>query len=323
MRIAAIDIGTNTVLLLVAEVDQHGKIDTLAYEQRLPRLGRGVAEHHNVTREAMEAVARVLMEFRVIYTSLNVEKVIACGTSAVRAARNRNQFLAHIKAVTGLDVSVLSGDEEALWTYRGALSGIREVGSLATVIDIGGGSTEVIVGDRKTVHQRLSLDIGSVHLTERYLKRSPPDTEEVEHALRVVQMEFERLSGFHFSGTVLVGVAGTVTTVAALAQGLPTFDLSKIAGYRLSKNSVDRAYRMLRMKTADQIRKLSDVTEGRADILFAGVLILREFMERFKFGTIITSERGVRYGLVMQAWERKFTGNERRFTGNDGNFGNW
>ena len=319
MRIATIDIGTNTVLLLVAAVDQQGEIETLAYEQRLPRLGRGVDEHRYITREAMEAVAKVLMEYRVISTSLDVEKFIICGTSAVREAHNRDQFLAHIKVTTGLDVNVLSGDEEALWTYRGAISGISSrvstkgldvqlrqgVKDKTTVIDIGGGSTEVIVGNRTTVQHRASLDIGSVRVTERYLKHNPPDTEELEHALEVVQLELGRLSGFDYSGTTLVGVAGTVTTVSALAQGLTSFEVSKLAGYRLSKESVGWVYRMLRMKTSNQIRKLSDVTEGRADILLGGLLILREFMERYKFDEVITSERGLRYGLVIRECGRE------------------
>ena len=309
MRLAAIDIGTNTVLLLVADVSEKGEIETLAYEQRLPRLGRGVDEHNNVSRDAMEAVAKVLMEYRAIYTSFNVEKVIPCGTSAVRDAHNRDQFLAHIKATTGLHVHALSGEEEALLTYRGALSGIPELDKNATVIDIGGGSTEVIVGDSKSIHARLSLDIGSVRLTERYLKHSPPDTDELEHTARAIQLQFDRLSDFEFGGTTLVGVAGTVTTVAALAQGLTSFELSKIAGYQLSKDSVNWVYRILRMKKAKQIRELSGVTEGRADVLFAGVLIFQEFLGRFKFDGIIVSERGVRYGLVVREWERKFTGN--------------
>lgn len=304
MRIATIDIGTNTVLLLVADVTADGEIDTLAYEQRLPRLGRGVDEHRHITREAMEAVTKVLMEYRVISTSYNAEKVIACGTSAVRDAENRDQFVSYIKATTGLDVTVLSGEEEALLTYRGALSGVRDVYDKAAVIDIGGGSTEVIVGDRMAVHHRASLDIGSVRVTERYLKHDPPETEEIEHVLAAVQEEFRRLSSFDFSRTMLVGVAGTVTTVAGLAQGLLSFERSKIAGYRLSKDSVAWVYRMLRMKSSKQIRELSDVTEGRADILLAGVLILQEFMERFRFEGIITSERGIRYGLAIREREK-------------------
>lgn len=307
MRIAAIDIGTNTVLLLVADVSEKGEIETLAYEQRLPRLGRGVDEQNKISRDAMQAVAKVLMEYKAIYTSFNVEKVIPCGTSALRDADNRNQFIAHIKATTGLHVDVLSGEEEALLTYRGALSGVPELDKKATVIDIGGGSTEVIVGNSRSIHARLSLDIGSVRLTERYLKQSPPDTDEVEHTIRAVQLEFDQLSDFEFGGTTLVGVAGTVTTAAALAQGLTSFDLSKIAGYRLSKDSVSWVYRILRMKKAKQIRELSDVTEGRADVLFGGVLVLREFMQRFKFDQIITSERGVRYGLVVKEWENAHT----------------
>ena len=304
MTIAAIDIGTNTVLLLVARVDGQGQIETLAYEQRTPRLGRGVDEHRNITRAAMEAVSRVVMEYRVIATSYKAERIVACATSAVRDAKNRRQFISYMKSKTGMDVEVLTGDEEALMTYRGAVSGIRDLEGRATVVDIGGGSMEVIVGDRNTINHHVSVDTGSVRVTERYLKTSPPETDEVEKALAAIQNEFTGLADFEFSGSTLVGVAGTVTTVAALAQGLDTFDLSKIAGYRLSKDAVGWVYRMIRTKKPDEIRKLSEVVEGRADILFAGVLILQAFMERFKFESIVTSERGVRYGLALQEWEK-------------------
>lgn len=303
MILAAIDIGTNTVLLLVAHVDDAGTIHPLAYEQRIPRLGKGVDAARNLQPDAMQRVADVLVEYKAICKQYNADRLVVCGTSAVRDARNRDEFLALVREKTGLDVEILSGHEEAHWTYRGAISGVPGV-RRATVVDIGGGSTEITVGtDREVVHA-LSLDIGSVRLTERFFKHDPPDDAELKQAIAYTEGQLSALPAGHVAGTTLIGVAGTVTSLAALAQGTKSFSIAAVANYRLTAETVNDLFRTLQSMRSEEIRELSPVLEGRSDVILAGTLILREIMEHFHFGEIIVSERGVRYGLVIREFEK-------------------
>jgi exopolyphosphatase/guanosine-5'-triphosphate,3'-diphosphate pyrophosphatase len=307
VNLAAIDIGTNTVLLLIASVDEGGRITPLAYEQRIPRLGKGVDASRNLRQEAIGRVLDVLQEYRKLIAGFAVDAVVICGTSAVRDAANRDDLAASIKAHTDWDLEVLGGEEEALWTYRGAISGVREA-DRATVVDIGGGSTEIIVGNRVTIKQKISLDVGSVRLTERIFRHDPPTHPELETAIEVVEEEIARAGRFEFAGSRLIGVAGTATSLAVLAQGIQEFDMHAVTNYRMSVDSVNELFRRLRGMPSGMILDLSPVMAGRADVIVAGTLILREIMEHFRFDELTVSERGVRYGLVLREWERRQSG---------------
>lgn len=299
MRIAAIDIGTNTVLLLIADVDDTGIITPLAYEQRIPRLGKDVDTHRIISRAAFDRVASALREYKTLCDRLSTERIVAAGTSAVRDARNREDFIAYIKAQTGIDIEILSGDEEARLAYFGAVSGLTS-GDQITVLDIGGGSTEITVGTRGNIYDRVSLDVGSVRLTEKFFKHDPPTASELLQAREFITDSLRCLPHFDFTNSLTIGVAGTVTTLAALDQGLKHFEREKITNYRLTRQVVYTLLQRLQtMKVAD-ILALSSVTEGRADILTAGTLILHTFMELTGVKTIVVSERGVRYGLVLR-----------------------
>jgi exopolyphosphatase/guanosine-5'-triphosphate,3'-diphosphate pyrophosphatase len=299
MTIATIDIGTNTVLLLVAEIDSAGRIKTLAYEQRVPRLGRGVDQHRNLHQDSMERVVDVLNEYKTTMAQYRPVRIVVCGTSAVRDAHNRDEFVGMVRERTGFDLEVLSGEEEAQWTYRGAISGIPGV-QKATVVDIGGGSTEITTGDREHITHKVSLDIGSVRLTERCFKHDPPTHPELEKAIEIAEEELFKAKDFPFSGSTLIGVAGTATSLAILNQGLREFRVEAVTNYRLKLEDVYALFRSLRGMPSSQIHSLSAVMEGRADVIAAGVLILREIMAHFKFEEMIVSERGVRYGLVVR-----------------------
>jgi exopolyphosphatase/guanosine-5'-triphosphate,3'-diphosphate pyrophosphatase len=316
VTIASIDIGTNTVLLLVASTRADGEIVPLAYEQRIPRLGKGVDEHRRLHPESMARVAEVLKEYREILRPLRPDAVVVCGTSAVRDAANREEFCDLVKRETGYDLEVLSGQEESLWTYRGAISGVTGP-ARATVVDIGGGSTEISVGTRMAVEKDISLDIGSVRITERIFRGDPPAVEEMDHARTLVREHLARAAGFPFAGTSLIAVAGTATTLALLAQGSRRFDIRAVTNYRLTFAAVEQMLQTLRAMSSSAIRDLSEVMAGRADVITAGALILREVMECFGFGEAVVSERGVRYGLVVREAERQQTAGKReRITGN-------
>jgi exopolyphosphatase/guanosine-5'-triphosphate,3'-diphosphate pyrophosphatase len=303
MTIATIDIGTNTVLLLVATVDTRGSLRTLAYEQRIPRLGRGVDARRILQPEAISRVVHVLREYTDIIKRYAVDHVLVCGTSAVRDALNRLELVDAIHRETGYHLEVLSGDDEAVWTYRGAISGLGHAGS-AVVLDIGGGSTELIVGDGRTIGQRTSIDVGSVRLTERFFKSDPPAPSEIQEASAMIDTSLKD-SNLHLpDGAQWVGVAGTVTTLVLVAQGKTSFAVEGVTNTILSHSDVHAMFGRFAALRASDIRKISAVLEGRADVILAGTLVLRKIMERYQIPMITVSERGLRYGLAIREWER-------------------
>jgi len=301
--VASIDIGTNTVLLLVATIDPGGIIHTHEYEQRVPRLGKGVDADRNLQPDSMARVSAVLGEYRSLLQRYSPERIIVAGTSAVRDARNKGQFLDLIRREAGFEVEVLSGADEALWTYRGAISGVPGLAQ-ATVLDIGGGSTEITAGDREQIKESCSLDIGSVRLTERFFIHDPPHASEIASASRWVAEALSRPGGFNFRGTTLIGVAGTATSLAILDQGLREFSIRAIMNYVLTVDRVEALLDKLRTMSSSEILRLSAVLKGRNDIILAGTLILREVMAHHGFNSMIVSERGVRYGLAIREWVR-------------------
>lgn len=310
MRLAAIDIGTNTVLLLVADVDENGVIHPIKHLQRFPRLGKDVGRQGIIHPSAFERIAQVVSEYNNLSKQLGAEKVIACATSAVRDSANKKEFITYIKTTSGLDVEVLSGENEALWSYRGAISGFPSLDKKAVVLDIGGGSTEITYflpnkKNSKPLFQCHSLQIGSVRLSERYFKHDPPSESELQSAIQAIMQEFSRVSFPELASFQLVGVAGTVTTLACLELKLMEFDIEKVSGFKMSRDTVGIWTRKLSSLQSNEIRTLSNTTEGREDILTAGVLILNEFMKHFGFESVVVSERGLRYGLVIYEWEQQ------------------
>jgi exopolyphosphatase/guanosine-5'-triphosphate,3'-diphosphate pyrophosphatase len=248
-------------------------------------------------------VIAVLHEYRELMAPFAPGATAVCGTSAVRDAANREEFSRRVRLETGFALEVLSGQEEALLTYRGGLSGMPQAGRY-TVVDIGGGSTEIISGTSGEIGERISLDIGSVRLTERCLRHDPPTPGELEAAIEVTENEIERAARFPFAGSTLVGVAGTATALAVLAQGLKVFDVASVTNYRLGRETVESLFRTLRVMPSSMIGGLSEVMAGRSDVIVAGTLIAREIMAHFKFDSMTVSERGVRYGIALRESER-------------------
>ena len=306
MTVASIDIGTNTVLLLIARIDDDGNISPIVYEQRAPRLGKGVDASKNLKRDSMQRVIEVLKEYKTIIEHHRPERTVVAGTSAVRDARNCAEFASLVQSETGLNLEVLNGDDEAYWTYKGAISGIPDI-KRATVVDIGGGSTEITIGDTQRITNKISLNIGSVRLTERFFKHDPPTHPELEAAITLVEDELAKPKGFAFKGSTLIGVAGTATSLALLDQGIKEFSIQAVTNYRLRLDNVYTLFRTLRAMPSSEVLNLSNIMNGRNDVITAGVLILREVMAHYKFNEVIVSERGVRYGLAIREWEQRLS----------------
>jgi exopolyphosphatase / guanosine-5'-triphosphate,3'-diphosphate pyrophosphatase len=301
MRLASIDIGTNTILMLVADAGTDGSLSIVKEEHVIARLGKGVDEHGTIQEETFHRVRDILARLQETAFSLGIQQLAVCGTSALRDALNRQEFISFIKKHLSIDIKILSGQEEAELTYLGAVSEYLEgspSGKFA-VLDIGGGSTELIVGTGSDISSAISRDIGSVRITERILKTSPPDTAALENAVKFIQNHLQHLSPLS-SGTTLIGVAGTLTTLAALDRQLQNFDRALIHRHVLTETVIEEIFRKLKHLTLDEIKAFPQIHPERADILLAGILILLETLRTIHVQKITVSVRGLRYGILLR-----------------------
>lgn len=304
-RIASIDIGTNTVLLLIADTDTDGRITTVHEEQRIIRLGKNVDSNRNIGIEGLMKCVAVLQSYRAIAEKYSCEELTACGTSALRDAHNRDWFVREIKKQAGVEIEILSGDEEALWTYQGGrlvLPDSEADDSDLLVIDIGGGSTEFIVGSQNGITHKISLDIGAVRMTEMFIKSDPVKPQE-ETSLKhyVASLLTEKLEHYALGKDIrCIGVAGTVTTLAAMEQNMEKYQPDKINGYVISKTGLLKLLDDLRPMTQSERQMIKGLQPERADVIFAGGLILLEALNYFRLDRITVSDYGLRYGLILR-----------------------
>jgi exopolyphosphatase/guanosine-5'-triphosphate,3'-diphosphate pyrophosphatase len=306
MRVAAIDIGTNTILLLIAEIQAGGITTILHDEQVIARLGKGVDADRVINHETFQRVESFLLQYKTTCDGFNVDRICAVGTSAVRDAMNRNDFIAFIKEKTGIEIEILSGDDEAQWTYRGGISEFTGKGERFSVIDIGGGSTEIILGDSTNIHTKVSVDLGSVRITERILKSSPPEIEALITAHDFITSHIPKEQVVDIPETFAIGVAGTLTTLAAMHQQLPEYLPGKVSGYVLTAADVGSIFGLLKDKSPSQIALFPQISAGRADILLAGIMILMGYMEISGLQQITVSDRGLRFGIIYREIENQF-----------------
>jgi exopolyphosphatase / guanosine-5'-triphosphate,3'-diphosphate pyrophosphatase len=299
---AAIDIGTNSVLLLVA--DSSGDPLTVLHEQsNIPRLGRGVDMDKILQPESCNRVISVLSAYKA-FLKLNypeaVQSTIVTATSAVRDASNREFFLELVKNMTGWNIRILSGKEEAEITFRGALSVLPNSDISRMVIDIGGGSTEIAYGSIAGLKSAFSLDMGSVRFSERFLKSSPPKKTEIKRIRDEVLKLLTDTKKIE-TETEIVGVAGTVTSVAALELGLDEYDPEKINGHRLSRKSIGSFVDEFSRLNSNQIEhKYPQFLKGRGDVILGGLLILDRFLEWHGRDACTVSTGGIRHGVLIE-----------------------
>ena len=301
-RLGAIDIGTNSVRLLVADVDGAGAdaaMHTIDRRMRITRLGQDVDEARRLRPEAIDRTLAALREYRGALDDLGARRVRATATSAARDAANRDDFFGPAGDVLGIEPELISGNEEANLSFVGATAGLSEPAPYL-VVDIGGGSTEFIVGTREP-DGLISVDMGSVRLTEQYLASDPPAPEELSAAKSIVRdhlADVEREIPTVLDAGTLVGVGGTITTVAAIELGLPDYDPDKINHLRLTKAAAEDVFRTLATETAEQRRHNPGLDPGRVDVIVAGALELVTIMRAYGFDEVLVSEADILDGLV-------------------------
>jgi exopolyphosphatase / guanosine-5'-triphosphate,3'-diphosphate pyrophosphatase len=301
MRVAVVDIGTNSTRLLVADVED-GTVSELERRSTVTRLGRGVDTSRQLSADAIEDVSQTVGEYISIYEPLEPDVVTAVATSAVRDAENSGAFLAELRERFALNARMLDGAEEARLTYLGATAD-RAPADGTLVVDIGGGSTELVVGSGPEVSFYASLQAGTVRHTERYLTTDPPAGEDLEPlADDVRQLIYAELEKAHFfSVKEGIAVAGTPTSLAAIEQELDPYDPDAVHGSTLSLDSIQRLYSMLASMTLEQRLEVTGLHPGRAPTIVAGVVILIQVMRAFGLQRIEVSEHDILYGVALEA----------------------
>lgn len=308
---AGIDIGTNTLRLLIAEFSSDGKYHKVKSERYITRLGEGISSTGSLKETAMERTSSVLKRFAKICSEYPLNGIYAVATSAVREASNGPDFIKKIKLEAGLDVDVISGDEEARLTMLGISSGLDFKGSDFLLMDIGGGSTEFIFVSEGDIISKVSTDIGVVRFTEQYLKSDPPQTEEIEKLETAILECLNKLKGSASppyqggagGGVFLVGTAGTVTTLAAIDQKMTVYDPREINGYKISRAGIKNIRTLLLSMTMKKRMEIPGIEEGREDLIAAGVVLVDKVMELFGFNEILVSDSGLREGLVIDIYQ--------------------
>lgn len=295
MRVAAIDVGTNTVLLTILDLDPAGPRVVLEHAS-ITRLGAGVDRTRTLSAEACARTLRKLHELASLTRDHHVQTTYAVGTSALRDANGGAKFVREATAVLGAELCVLDGAEEARLTFAGATWQLPLEGAVC-VVDIGGGSTEIVEGvvrgDSSHLTSAVSLDIGSVRLFERNVTFDPPSPEELATIRDTVRAELARLPAPRAG--VMIGVAGTVTTLVALSGK------RALHGAELTVREVDRLERELARRTLAERLELTGLEPGRADVIPVGALILGEILRWRGVDGLVTSDRGVRWGLLRHA----------------------
>jgi exopolyphosphatase / guanosine-5'-triphosphate,3'-diphosphate pyrophosphatase len=304
MRVAVVDLGTNTTRLLVADVE-NGDLVELEKRTTITRLGQGVDATGRLADNAMDRVRETLDEYRQVMDQLDAGEVIAVATSAMRDAANGPEFRDELNRRYGIDARTISGDEEARLTFLGATSGrTAAAGSPAStvVIDIGGGSTEYVVGSEGADPDfHISAQLGSRRHTERFLQSDPPAHEELEALAADVRRIIEESVPEEVRDRTAEGiaVAGTATTLAAIDQELDPYDPEKVHGYRLGLAAAERIQAMLASLPVEERRKVTGLHPDRAPVIVAGVTILVESIRAFGLDEIEISESDILQGAAM------------------------
>lgn len=300
MKIGAIDIGTNSMRLLVAEYID-GKLYNREKFVNTTRIGQGVDSEGYISEEAIERNIKALKEFSDIANEKGCEYIYCIGTSALRDSKNGNEFIDLAKEETNVDVDIISGEEESNLGFIGVLQGLDDTNNIL-VLDIGGGSTEFILGDESGIKYAKSENVGALRMTEKFLATDP-----------ICENEFEDMSNFieeTISDTInilkeknirqIVGIGGTITSVSAINQELETYSMEKIHGSKVNEKELDNILQNLKKMTLNDKKNIKGLQPKRADIITAGVRILNIIMKKLEKENIIVSEYDNLEGLICQ-----------------------
>lgn len=305
MRYAAVDCGTNSIRLLVSEQAADGSLVELDRRLEMVRLGQGVDATGAFHPDALARTFAATQEYARIIADLGVDRVRFVATSAARDAENSEEFFAGIEERIGVRPEIISGDEEARLSFAGAVSGVPGLPEPVLVIDIGGGSTELILGRGTEIEQAASVDVGSVRIRERFLHDDPPTVDQVLQAQRYVD-DLLALSAVELSQAASwIGVAGTVTTLAGVYLELPAYDRERVHGCRIGVSDVIESCADIIATPVEELRAIPSMHPKRADVIAAGALICARVAVQVGASELVVSESDILDGLIMAMAETR------------------
>jgi exopolyphosphatase / guanosine-5'-triphosphate,3'-diphosphate pyrophosphatase len=309
MRVAAIDVGTNTILLLVAERQSDGTFAAIAERATITRLGEGVDGSKRLAPAAVARTCACLRQYAAVVSDCGADRIAVVGTSAMRDAAGGEEVRACVRSAFGVEARVIAGQEEARLTFRGALSGLSlEPDEEVAVFDIGGGSTEVVLGRNEASVQTSrfsqSFDIGSVRLTERHVRHDPPTRAELDSLVRSAAEAFACVPPIGSTPIPPVGVAGTVTTLAAVVLGVTPYQGAQVHGQTIRRKDLESVVHDLGRMDLQVRQSVKGMEPRRADVIVAGGIIALALLEHWGVNSLVVSDRGVRWGLAEELAEQ-------------------
>ena len=307
-RVASLDLGTNTFRLLIADCNDDGKLLPLLRKRIITRLGEGFHLNGRIQSQAVNRARTALKSFSSILDDYRVEQVFAVATSVVREAENGDVIARELSKGSGIPIRILTGMEEANLTLKGVFSVLSDVGRLVLVVDIGGGSTELILsGDTGPVKTE-SINLGVVHLAEQLITSDPPSKQDIAHLHSQIRKNLSLNTDSRYLETSpadknalsLIGTAGTVTTLAAIDQELVDYDPVKINNYLLHRETLKAIYTRLIILPLTERAGIPGLEKGREDLIIPGTAILLEIMDLFKSTVLTVSDAGLLEGVLLQ-----------------------
>ncbi|MBW1964419.1 MAG: Ppx/GppA family phosphatase [Deltaproteobacteria bacterium] len=302
--IAAIDLGSQTFRVAVVRIVDN-RPQVLASELKNVRLGQGLSANGRLNENAIKRGIETLRDFRNVFNKFRVSDVIACGTAALRNAANAGEFL-DLAGAEGFNIKILSGDEEAFMSVMGVRTSLPDISAPFLVVDVGGGSSEVVLATSNKTLFNWSLNIGAVNLTEEFIRTDPPLPGELEKLGFHIRQKLSDLPAKlpEFPKTV-VGVGGTATTLAAMALGMKKYDPRRIRGYALGSQELDKLWNFLTGMKIHTRRSISGLESRRADIILSGIAIFRDILHITEFKELTVSDGGLLLGLLTSLIEKE------------------
>jgi exopolyphosphatase/guanosine-5'-triphosphate,3'-diphosphate pyrophosphatase len=302
---ASLDIGTNSQLMLIAKQDASGKFSIIEDKAVITRLGQEISKSQKLRDDAIERNIQQLKEYRSLLDQYNVSKVAAVGTMCLRTAKNANEFIKRAAKETGINIEIISGQEEARLTYLGARLDLPSSTDDIMIFDLGGGSTEFIFGNQNEIKNHFSLEVGAVKMTDQFLLSDPVTKIEFDNLIEF--LDDQALNELESDSALksIIAVGGTATTLASMHHKLVNYDRTIVHQTRISINQIEDFINELRILPISERQKIVGLEDKRADVMLAGTLIVRAIMRKYSASEIIVSDHGLRHGLIIDLFGQK------------------
>jgi len=297
-RYAVIDIGTNSIKFHVGEKQSNGAWNTILDKAELTRLGEGLQQSGVINPEALERNVKAIGEMVNEARQLSCERIAAVGTMGLRTAKNSGELVRGVKEQSGIDVEIISGDEESRLSYLAVKNGLGLSEGRMVIFDTGGGSTEFVFGNGPLVERRFSLNIGAIRFTETFFKSDPVTSSELDKAIEAIEQELHDLKSAPATD-LLVGMGGTMTNIGGVKHQLAKYDPDIVQGSVIERSEIKRQMELYGSRTIEERKKIVGLQPKRADVILAGVCIVWVIMSHLKMDELYISDRGLRHGLLL------------------------